>query len=166
MVTVDTSKTHAGFLSVTIDGVAVGVTEGGPSIAYEKETVDINTDDFGLVDKNIINNSVVATLRLAQIEPTVLALAIPEATVTASGTVEVSSATGTSLLGLAVRLVISGSDGVTSQQWTFPKAFVEEGFELAYEDEQTVLEVPFRAVPDPANLTEDWALFTYETFTT
>jgi len=166
MVTVDATKTHAGFLSVTIDGVAVGVTQGGPNIAYEKETTDVLTDDFGLVDKSIISNSAVWTIRMAQIEPAVLALAIPEATLTASGTVEVGSARGTSLLGLAVRVVVSGTDGTTSQQWTAPKAFVEGGFDLAYEDEQTVLEVPFRLVPDPNNITETWALMTYETFPT
>lgn len=167
MVTQDTSKTHAGHLKVFIDGASAGVTLGGPEITYEKETLDIETDDFGLVDKTITTNTATATVRFAQVEPDVLALAIPEATLTASGTVEVGSARGTSLLSVARRLVLSGSNGTNSQQWTFHKAFVEEGFELAYNDEeQSVLEVPFRVVPDPNNLTRPDALFKYESFTT
>ena len=61
---------------------------------------------------------------------------------------------------------MSGTNGTNSQQWTFHKAFVEEGFDLSYEDEQSVIEVPFRVVPDPDNLTATDALFKYETFVT
>jgi hypothetical protein len=166
MVTQDTSKTHAGHLKVFIDGASAGVTLGGPELTYEKESVDIDTDDFGIVDKSITNNSATVTVRFAQVEPDVLALAIPEATLTASGTIEVGSARGTSLLSVAKTLVLSGTNGTNSQQWTFHKAFVEEGFDLSYEDEQSVIEVPFRVVPDPDNLTATDALFKYETFVT
>jgi hypothetical protein len=166
MVTQDTSKTHAGHLKVFIDGASAGVTLGGPELTYEKEAVDIDTDDFGIVDKSITTNSATVTVRFAQVEPDVLALAIPEATLTASGTIEVGSARGTSLLSVAKTLVLSGTNGTNSQQWTFHKAFVEEGFDLSYEDEQSVIEVPFRVVPDPDNLTATDALFKYETFVT
>ena len=166
VVTQDTGKTHAGHLKVFIDGVTAGVTLGGPEVAYEKEATDIDTDDFGLVDKNITKNSAIVTVRFAQVEPEVLALAIPEGTLTASGTLEVGSARGTSLLSVAKKLVLSGTNGTNSQQWTYHKAFVEEGFELAYEDGQSIIEVPFRVVPNPDNLTATDALFKYETFVT
>lgn len=69
-----------------------------------------------------------------------------------------------SLLGLAKQLVLSGT---TSQQWTFNKAFVEAGTEIPYNrEDQSVLTVPFRAVPDPDRLTDPDALFKYETFAT
>ena len=120
-----------------------------------------------MVDKTIQDNGATVTLRFAQIEPDVLSLAIPEGTLTASGTVEVGSARGTSLLSVAKELVLSGTNGTTSQEWTFYKAFVEEGFELAYnEDEQTILEVPFRVVPDPDDLTRTDSLFKYHTYNT
>ena len=72
---------------------------------------------------------------------------------------------GTSLLGLAKQLVLSRTNGTTSQQWTFHKAFVEAGTEIPYnQEDQSILTVPFRVVPDPDRLTDADALFKYETF--
>ena len=63
--------------------------------------------------------------------------------------------------------MLSGTNGVTNQQWTFHQAFVEAGTEIPYNrEDQSVLTVPFRAVPDPARLNDPDALFKYETFAT
>ena len=47
-------------------------------------------------------------VNFAQIEPEVVSLVVPEGTLTASGTFEVGATAGTSLLGLAKQLVLSG----------------------------------------------------------
>ena len=74
---------------------------------------------------------------------------------------------GLSLLSVAAEVVLSGTDGTTSQQWIFHKAFPEEGFELDYNrDDQSIAEVPFRVVPDPSKEGATDALYRYETFVT
>ena len=165
----DTAKTYAGPMRVFINGSTAGVTEGTATVEIEKETNDIHTNEFGLVDKVIAENGAVITVNFAQIEPSVLALAVPEAQLVTSGTRTLlygNSTRGRSLLGVAQPLVLSGTNGVVSEQWTFRKAFVEEGFEVEYGDEQTVVEVKFRAVPDPTNPTGVDSLFKYEIFPT
>ncbi len=57
-------------------------------------------------------------VNFAQLEPEVISQVVPEGTLTASGTFEVGATAGTSLLGLAKQLVLSGTNGVTSQQLT------------------------------------------------
>jgi len=169
MPNLDTQKIHVGTLRVFIDGQPAGTTEGPPKIEYIKETSDVHTNEFGLVDKNIVDNGAEVTISFAQFEPAVLALAIPEANVVTSGTrtaLYVSSARGLSLLSLAKQLVLSGTNGTTSQQWTFRKAFVAENFEIEYADEQAPIEVKFTVVPDPAHLTSVDSLVKYETFPT
>ncbi len=156
-----------GFLQVFLDGQTAGFTEGGATITIEKETTPIQVDDFGSTPVDVVVQGTGATVEInfAQIEPEVISLVVPEGTLTASGTFEVGGTAGTSLLGLAKTLVLSGTNGTTSQQWTFHKAFVEAGTEIPYNrEDQSVLTVPFRAVSDPDRLNDPDALFKYETF--
>ena len=169
VITKNTQKTHLGFLQVFLDGVTAGFTQGGATITIEKETSSIQVDDFGTAPVDVVVQGTGATVEVnfAQIEPEVISLVVPEGTLTASGTFEVGATAGTSLLGLAKQLVLSGTNGVTSQQWTFHKAFVEAGTEIPYnQEDQSVLTVPFRVVPDPDRLSDSDALFKYENFTT
>jgi hypothetical protein len=106
VITLDTAKTYAGPMRVYINGATAGVTEGTATVEIEKETSDIHTNEFGLVDKVITDNGALVTVNFAQIEPSVLALAIPEATLVTSGTRTLlyqNSTRGRSLLGARSR---------------------------------------------------------------
>lgn len=166
MVTISTSETHAGALRVFLDDASAGVTVDEMTISYEQEVTPIRTNEFGQVDSVITTNGATISFNLAQLDPDVLALAVPGGTLTASGTYEVGSTRGDSLLGTASKLVLSGTNGTTSQQWTFSKAYVEEGAEIPYSDDQSSIPVTFRAVPNPDDLESADALFKYETFPT
>lgn len=169
VITKTTQNTHLGFLQVFLDGQTAGFTEGGATITIEKETTPIQVDDFGSTPVDVVVQGTGATVEInfAQIEPEVISLVVPEGTLTASGTFEVGGTSGVSLLGVAKQLVLSGTNGVTSQQWTFHKAFVEAGTEIPYNrEDQSILTVPFRAVPDPDRLSDPDALLKYETFLT
>ena len=136
-ITLNTSETHAGALRVFIAGATAGVTVDEMTITYEQEVTPINTNEFGQGDSVVLLNGATISFSLAQVNEDVLALAVPGGTLTASGTLEVGSTRGLSLLSTAQPLVLSGTNGTTSQQWTFHKAFVEEGWELGYQDEQS-----------------------------
>ena len=110
-------------------------------------------------------------MRMAQVtNPNVLQLLIPGTVVTSSGTIErleQGSNVGKSLLAdFAHEVVLSGSaDATTRQQWIFHKAYVEEGTEFEYTNtDQTIGEIPFRVVPDPAKEGATDALWRHETF--
>jgi len=159
MVTKDTSETFQGHLDVFIGGQPAGHTLGGVTIESETETAPIETDDDGLVDSTFLSNTTTVTIRLAQINPATIALAIPGAVVTATGVV-VSSVRGNSLRSVAQPMVVTGTNGVECHQWTFEAVAVSAGTEVNFiDDEQTVLEIPFTALPGP-----DGRFYRYQNF--
>ena len=165
-ITINSSETHAGPLRVFIGGLTAGITVDEMTISYEQETTPLDSNEFGQLDSVVLSNGATVSFSLAQIDPDVLDLAVPGGTLTGSGTLEVGSTRGLSLLSTAQQLVLSGTNGTTSQQWTFHKAFVEEGWKLEYQDEQSAIPLTFRVVPNPDDLEAQDALYKYETFVT
>ena len=165
----NTTELSRGHLQVFLDGQTLGHTEGGATVSIERDVAETNVDDFGTspVDTFVQGEGATVTLRSAQVvNLEVMSKLIPGSTLTASG-LEQSSSVGTSLLGSAFQLVLSGTNGVTSQQWTFHKANVVDSFDLEYNrDNQTIAEVPFRVFPDPAREGQSDQLWRYQVFPT
>ena len=81
--------------------------------------------------------------------------------VSGGAAVYVGDTTGTNFLNLAKTLTIQPTDG--SPQWFFPAAFVADEFDVPFQlDEQTILNVTFKAIPDPNNTTASGSVFRIE----
>ena len=167
MTTLSTTKLSPPALRVFIDGEPLGTTFGDVSVEVVQEVSERRTNEFGYADSIVTDNGRLITIPLAQFEPATLAKAIPGSQLVTSGTrnfLYSNSTRGRSLIGDAVTLTLSGNLGDTAHQYTYKAAFAESGFEYTLGDDQSVIEVVFRAVADPANPDAVDAIEKYETF--
>ncbi len=165
MVTKQTSTVIATSCEVLIDGVTLGHTQGAMTVIVKKESFDVNVNDFGPnlpVASFSLGTGATIEVPLAQYETAVLLEAIPEATSVSGGAaVYVGDTTGTNFLDLAKTLTIQPRDG--SPQWFFPATFVADEFSVPFQlDEQTILNVTFKAIPDPNETTNSGSVFRVE----
>jgi len=165
MVTKQTSTVIATAAEVFLDGVTLGHTQGAITVTVNKESFDVNVNDFGPnvpVASFSLGTGATVEVPLAQYEAAVLLEIIPEATSVSGGAaVYVGDTTGTNFLNLAKELTVAPTDG--SPQFRFPAAFVSDEFSVPFQiDEQTILNVTFKAIPDPNDTTNSGSVMKIE----
>ena len=163
-----TTETIASTCEIYYGGVNMGHTKGPITVTVNKTTFDVTVNEFGPnvpVNSFSLGTSATVEIPLAQVSTEVMAEIIPEAVTVSGGTaneaIYVADTTGTDMLSLAKELIVAPRDG--SPQWKFPAAFVGDEFSVPYQlDEQTVISVTMKAIPDPSNPTASSSVFKFE----
>ena len=163
-VTKDTSQVIATTAEVLYGGTSLGHTNGAINITVNRETFDVNVNDFGPnvpVSSFSLGTGATVEVPVAQYSVDVMLELIPEATAVSGTAAYVGDTTGTNLLNLAKTLIVAPKDG--SPQWTFPAAAVRNEFTVPYQlYEQTTITVEFTAFPDPNDPTNSGSVFRIE----
>ena len=147
---------------VYYNGMALGRTKGGIEITNSITTADMSSDQDGIVDKTITEQSATVKIPLAEVGLQNLA-SVTGFTFQQKSTAQVVAIK--SLIGIrassnAYPLILKkpsqttlGTPSTNENDWiTFPYAWPDGNITLKYSNEQTIYEATFFAVPDSNNV--------------
>jgi hypothetical protein len=152
--TADIDNVKLGPCSVTFNGVDVGHTKGGVTVAYEAEYHDIQVDKYGntVAEKVLIGETLKVTVPLAENTIANMEIAIPAATDVTGDRATIGKDAGVRMGQYAKELVLHPLANLVtdlSEDVVLHKALVSEGIEWKYaSDGERMAEVVFHALLD------------------
>lgn len=150
----DIDNVKLGACSVKFNGVDVGHTKGGVTVAYEPEYHDITVDKYGntVAEKVLIGESLKVTVPLAEHTLANMAVAIPAGDLNGTDKLGIGTDAGLRMSTVASELVLhplANDASDLSEDVVLHKAVVAEAIEFKFSvEDEKVAEVVFHALID------------------
>lgn len=150
----DVTNVKVGVCSVNFNGVDLGHTIGGVTVSYEPIYKDVQVDLYGqtTVEKYLVGEKLMATVRLAEKTIANLRVAIPQSTFAgaANARITIGAKAGKLATDDAAELVLHPViEGTRAYDIVFHQAIASAPVEIPHNnDEENAYEVTFEAILD------------------